>query len=190
MKFSGTLVISGLCLLTVLVILVACYYVIFAKSITTKNKSQGNESTPKSDTCFLATSEENAKPVVLRARNALPEIIDLKAYQWLAVIKWTYKAKDNGMPLKEEDDRMYELETILETYLEEKAVCFLMVSRTGNGYREWEYHTKNRDEFMKELNRAVSDKPKYPIEISFYEDPNWDSFKKILGSKNSLPESD
>jgi hypothetical protein len=78
---------------------------------------------------------------------------------------------------------MRELEDALEATLEKKQVCLQTASRTGNGRREWNYYTRSEERFMSALNRALGHLPPFPIEIRFYEEPDWDSFQDLLLSK-------
>ena len=43
------------------------------------------------------------------------------------------------------------------------------------------YYVADRDLFMTTLNDALRGHPRYPIEIEFYEDPEWDDFQRTLG---------
>ena len=74
---------------------------------------------------------------------------------------------------------MNEMEDALEAGVESRGYCVQAVTRTGNGTREWSYYIRDRDEFTGALNRALSGKPRLPIQISFYEDPSWEELVNV-----------
>jgi hypothetical protein len=128
----------------------------------------------------VAHFEEDEKPVILRSRSAMPVSPDPKDYPSLGVITWTYDGQDSGMPSTEENVRMSELEDILEAKLENKKVCIQTACRTGNGRREWNYYARSEEAFMAALNGALGHLPPFPIEIAFYDEPDWRSFRELL----------
>ena len=67
----------------------------------------------------------------------------------------------------------------IEAGVESRGYCVQAVTRTGNGLREWSYYIKDRDEFTEAFNRALSGKPRLPIQIDFYEDPNWEELVNV-----------
>lgn len=42
------------------------------------------------------------------------------------------------------------------------------------------YYIHDQEEFLALFNKALDGHPQYPIEINFYEDGEWDDFKKLL----------
>jgi Family of unknown function (DUF695) len=138
----------------------------------------------KADTqWWVASFEEDEQPVVVRARSTMPVTPDPKEYPRLAVITWNYDGVESGMPSTEENVRMSELEDILEARMEKKGICLQTASRTGCGHREWNYYARSEEQFMDALNRALGSLPPFPIEIAFYDDPDWQSFRDLLTSK-------
>ena len=138
----------------------------------------------KTDTqWWVAHFEEEEKPVVVRARSAMPVGLDPKDYPSLAVITWNYDGEESGMPSTEVNTRISELEDILEAKIEKKSICIQTASRTGCGRREWNYYARSEEQFMTALNRALGSLPPFPIEIAFYDEPDWRSFRDLLASK-------
>jgi hypothetical protein len=43
----------------------------------------------------------------------------------------------------------------------------------------------DRDVFMTNFNEALSGHPRYPLEINFYEDPDWSDLSKLLADFNN-----
>jgi hypothetical protein len=140
------------------------------------------EPAPKSDQWFVAHTDEDGKQVIIRARKTPPKPEEEKSYPWLAVISWKYRGEKSGMPSSVENQRMYALEDAIDAKMEKKGVCIQTASRTGNDRREWNYYAKNQDEFMAALNAALAGQPAFPIEIQFFEEPHWESFRALLAA--------
>lgn len=59
---------------------------------------------------------ENDRPVVFKFVDEWPEQSTREAYPWLTVVSWTYDGSaNNGMPARNVNDRMIQLERALET---------------------------------------------------------------------------
>ncbi len=113
-----------------------------------------------------------------------------KNLKWLTIISWKYDCKNNsGMPAEEENRNMIALEATVEEHLENDNLLRHAYSRTGNNLKELLYYIHDRDQFLEAFNKAMSDQPIYPIEITFYEDCEWEEFQKLLNDfSNSVNE--
>jgi hypothetical protein len=127
----------------------------------------------------LAEGERNGLPFILRYMSELPDTKTRANYGWLTVISWSYAVRGKGMPQAADNTRLNELEGIIHEKLEPAGHCILVISRTGNGQREWSYYIRDRDEFIAAFNDALADKPRFPIEITFYEDPQWSELRDL-----------
>ena len=127
----------------------------------------------------VAEGERNGLPLIVRFIAEMPDQETREAYRWLTVISWSYVPGERGMPSREDNQRMYDLEDALEASLESKGYCIQVISRTGDGTREWSYYIREREEFIDALNDALAKKPRFPIEINFYEDPAWSELQGV-----------
>lgn len=119
-------------------------------------------------------------PVIYKFVDEEPADAKRKALPWLTVISWKYDGSDNnGMPPKELNERMITLEDALESKVEKTDVCEHAISATGNNLKELIYYIRDRDQFIKALNAAFAGHDRYPIEINFYEDPEWKEFSQL-----------
>jgi hypothetical protein len=84
------------------------------------------------------------------------------------------------MPPDEINQRMLALEQSIEESVAKQDLCLHAYSRTGNHLKEFVYYISGREDFLAAFNNALQSHPRYPIEINFYEDPDWQDFKKIL----------
>lgn len=125
--------------------------------------------------------EEDGLTVIYRFVDEFPSQETRESFGWLTVISWKYdRTVRNGLPPEDTNKQMIALEQAIDG-LEEAALCRHAYSRTGNGIRELVYYTSARDRFIGAFNDALSEHPRYPIEINFYEDREWEDFEKICG---------
>ncbi len=124
---------------------------------------------------------ENGFPVILKFVNALPEKETMNKFPFLAAISWQYDGKNNnGMPDSITNEKMIILEDAIEAVSEPSEIFSHAYSRTGNNLKELVYYGTNQKDFMDLLNKTLVNHPKYPIEINFYNDPEWTEFKQLL----------
>jgi hypothetical protein len=125
---------------------------------------------------------EDGRPLIYSFDNNLPPDEVRQKLPWLTVISWRYDgAKNKGMPPKTENQRMINLEDAIENNLVgDDSILLRAYSRTGNNLKELVYYIKDRDKFLELFNQALSDHPRYPIEIKFYEDREWTEFRNLL----------
>ena len=130
---------------------------------------------------IVGESKEDGLPVIYKFVDEAPSQETRERFPWLTVISWKYdRSIRNGMPPEDTNKQMLALEHAVDE-LGEAALCRHAYSRTGNGLKELVYYIANRDEFMGAFNNALRKHPRYPIEIKFYEDREWDDFQKLRG---------
>ncbi|BFM16625.1 hypothetical protein R50073_28080 [Maricurvus nonylphenolicus] len=124
---------------------------------------------------------ENGSPVIYKFVNELPEETTRSNLSWLAVISWKYDgSSNNGMPLSDENQRMITLEDVIEDQIENDQVLRHVYSRTGNNLKELVYYINDQELFLESFNKALSNHPRYPVEINFYQDAEWEDFTRLL----------
>ena len=131
---------------------------------------------------IIAKYSEDSFPVVLKLVDEFPDEAVRSKFSWLTVISWKYDgSENNGMPLEEVNSGMIKLEETIEGSIETKGCCRHAYSRTGNNLKEFVYYIESKDEFLEVFNTALDSHPRYPIEINFYEDQQWEDFQRVLG---------
>lgn len=90
-------------------------------------------------------------------------------------ITWAF-VSHSGMPSKEESEQMKLLEDSITNTVEPAKQAFLMTIVTGNEVREWQFYTRDKAEFMALLNKALSGKPVFPIQLSSQDDSQWAAY--------------
>jgi len=132
------------------------------------------------ETWTVAKSSVKGIPVIYKFMNELPDEITRGKLPWLTVVSWKYDGStNNGMPTRDVNDGMIELEDSLEAIVGREAIYFDVYSATGNDLKEFVFYISYQAEFVENFNDAMSGKPRYPIEINFYEDKEWSDLAKL-----------
>jgi hypothetical protein len=130
---------------------------------------------------IIARTYEDGFPLIFKLVDELPDEQTRSALPWLTAITWEYDgAANNGMPSESVLEKMKALEKAIEEKLSAPGFCHHAYSRTGNGLKVLTYYVSDQDQFMEGLNSVLNDHPRYPIEIDFHEDADWDVFQKLL----------
>lgn len=136
------------------------------------------------DTFFTATGEEDGKPLIFRGQLSVPDGVKEEDFPYLLSVSWSYApANDGGMPDGPTNDRQIELEDALE-HLEQGGSCHLMLVVTGNGRKEWHWYAKNSDQWIGELNSALSGISPFPIEIEVAYQADWSLYHNFMAGMN------
>ena len=133
------------------------------------------------DTWTVGNAKINGMPVVYKFLSQLPNNKEREKLSWLTVVSWKYDGStNNGMPPQDTNDSMVVLENALEKINGDGQIYEMAYTATGNGLKEFVYYISDRDKFMEKFNEALSGQPGYPLEINFYEDPDWSDLSKLL----------
>ena len=99
---------------------------------------------------------------------------------WLVVISWDYSGSSvNGMPGKDSYEQIRTLKKALSSKFEGKQDRHWTYNRTGNDLFEMAFYIDDRERFINELNSTLQDHPRYPIQINFYKDEEWQDFQVV-----------
>ena len=131
------------------------------------------------DEWSIATGTENGFPLIVRFRSTVPQGVQPEKYPELVTISWKYNPRANGMPESEDNAKLEELEDLLDKCVESKRQGFMMMAVTCNGTREWQWYSRDQNEFKELLNAAVLGKPPFPIQISCAQDKDWAAYRAI-----------
>ena len=123
---------------------------------------------------LIGSIEEDGLPVIWRFIDRTPSPQEREQLQWLTIISWKYDREvRNGMPPEAVNEQMIALEDAIEGGVVAEGFCYVLSSRTGNGLKELNYYINDRDAFIERFNASLDGHPRYPIEITFYHDPEW-----------------
>ena len=129
----------------------------------------------------VGKAKRNGKPVIYKLISELPAPELREKLPWLTVLAWKYDgSQHNGMPPEAINQRMIKLEDQLETIAGKGQLYIDVYTSTGNDLKEFVFHISDRDLFMRQLNLALKGQPRYPLDITFYQDPNWADVANLL----------
>jgi hypothetical protein len=130
---------------------------------------------------FGRTTEEGLPVLYKLLVSELPPATAAAKLPWLTIVSWDYDGSgNNGMPPEAVNERMMALEEIISTQLERDGMLLQTYSRTGNNLKAFYYYINDRDSFLEAFNAALEGHDRYPIEITFYEDPQWQDLQEVL----------
>ncbi len=135
---------------------------------------------------IVAEGQQNGQRVIWKFLGEMPPEQARAGMDVLTVILWKYDgAANQGLPSAAERERMNALEDAVD--LIEAGILQPAFSRTGNNVKELAYYIGDRKRFLASLNQVLRSHPRYPIEISFYEDPQWRELEQFI---DGVPRSD
>jgi len=132
------------------------------------------------DDWMLAKRATGQTELIVRMRSSLPSDADQELFSTLIIITWVYEGNEFGMPVTDDHLLMQALEDALEHGTERREVAYQALALTGNGKKEWRYYSKDSDTFLGSLNDDLVGHPRYPIEITSFQDPDWTALREYL----------
>jgi hypothetical protein len=137
---------------------------------------------------IVAEGQEHGHRVIWKFLGEMPSGQARAGLDVLTVISWKYDgAANEGLPSAAERERMNALEDAVD--LIEAGILQPAFSRTGNNVKELAYYIGDRKRFLASLNQVLRSHPRYPIEISFYEDPQWRELEQFIDGVQSSDEN-
>lgn len=128
----------------------------------------------------IVRTEKDGKPILWTYVPEMPTEKDRLASPWLTVLRWEYDgARNNGMPDEESNRAMLVVDDALGT-IERQKHCTVAYRRIGDGVREFVVYIADQERFLASLNDALADQPRFPMEITFYEDKDWSELKQLI----------
>jgi hypothetical protein len=126
-----------------------------------------------------AKNEARREHAVFRIRVAKPARKDIDHLTRAIVIKWAYQGP--GMPPDEVNQQQVAFEEAIDPLWSEGGSELMQVA-TGMGLKEWIFYARSSDAFMARLNSLLSGRPRYPIEVEFYDDPEWQMWSQTVST--------
>jgi hypothetical protein len=116
----------------------------------------------------------------------LPNSTTREDLPWVTTIEWRYPIRERGMPADALLDEMYKLESEVERGVASKNLCRLVITRTGNGLREWTYYAKDRKVAEVDIANIVKSFPD-TVRISVRREPEWTTLREVLSNIQDRP---
>ena len=96
------------------------------------------------------------------------------------VIEWEYA--EDGLPDQEALEQIHAFEQQITGLNNPTGNSIKVHIIRGSGLSELCYYVRDYDTFMRELNGALASSPKLPIQIEFFQDPEWQYRSSIISN--------
>ena len=128
----------------------------------------------------LAEGEFKSRRLLIRSREFSAEF-DRSEFPIRLNVFWRMEEPhEDGLPSESEFLKLEAFENRIADAVEVDNQSVLSVLLTCNGEREFVFHTRDRDEFLRRLTAMPQEEDRYPIEINSYDDPEWDYDKSVI----------
>lgn len=117
-----------------------------------------------------AMNEATSEAAVIRIRIDRPA--GSFALRTAVEISWPFISQSH-FPPSEVHERMVEFEEAIDELTSENGHTELVQVSTGHGVKEWLFYSQDRARFMDRMNELLHGHSMFPLEIKFYEDPEW-----------------
>ena len=84
--------------------------------------------------------------------------------------------RENGLPVKEESSRIYELEDLIESTLTGRCDCVLAGKIWTGGFRKLYFYCAKADALGRALQDVADSLKPYEVNLSSFQDPEWSSY--------------
>lgn len=125
--------------------------------------------------------KKDKKILIARIRIQKPDYSDIDQYKEAVVIGWSWNSQDDNLkPPDDVNEKQLVFERALDDLTGDNNLSYLIQVTTGLGHKEWVFYTKDKDEFMQIFNSLLEGYEKFPIDIKFYNDPDWKIWTEYL----------
>ncbi len=132
------------------------------------------------DTWFTGEGENNGRPIIIRGRQHLKNLMMSERFSSLVEVIWNYKpTNDSALPTPDENVKMGEFEDKFVEVLEADLQSVLTLVYTHNGQRTWILYTQSAEEFEKRFS-DIQENLKLSLAIEKDTDPDWTLYRGIL----------
>jgi hypothetical protein len=115
---------------------------------------------------------------IFRVRTDKPDDPRIAEFATCVRIQWPYEG-EVGLPSKADAEWMDLFESRLVDLIYGEGLSYLMLVTTGFNVKEWLFYTTGHEAFMQRFNDLVADLPRFPLEIAFIADPQWEQWESI-----------
>jgi hypothetical protein len=136
------------------------------------------------DTYFMATGQENSKPLIFRSITAVPAGIREADLPIRMTISWQYQPSADGMPDSDVNQAQNEFEDALVP-LDVNDIGRQVLVVAGNNQKIWYWYVKNADEWKAQVDEIIARGRSYPIKIVQTYEPDWSLYRNFLSEVKS-----
>ena len=122
------------------------------------------------------TAPEGA--ALFRVRTDKPVDPRIAEFATCVRVQWPYEG-EAGLPSKPDQEWMDLFESRIVALVYGEGLSYLMLVTTGFNVKEWLFYTPGHEAFMQRFNDLLADLPRFPLEIAFIADPQWEQWESI-----------
>lgn len=127
---------------------------------------------------YPAESNESGRTIIVTTRSDIEKFRDNPRFKYRLTVALPYKPCPDGMPSDADAEIMEQVTDALDNVFRKDPVAVLTEISTGDGRREWVFHTLSLHIFSKKINEAMSSLPLLPLEFEVVEDPDWEDYSE------------
>ena len=134
------------------------------------------------DIWMIKQGQKGGLQLFVRLRKSRPKNIKAGDFHHLRGISWEYNPRDeSGLPNSSVLKEMRRFEELLDS-VESSGAAYLMAIVTGDGAREWLWYSRDAQEMMNHVNRALTSQKPFPIKFIREDDPTWSTYEHWLNA--------
>ncbi|MFZ5443262.1 MAG: DUF695 domain-containing protein [Myxococcota bacterium] len=128
----------------------------------------------------ISERESDAVAFMVRWRQ-VPAGVARRQWPTLLHIVWENRFSNrDGFPVEREQEAMGTFELRLGEAVERDGLAVMSLALTGEGKREYLFHTRDVAEFSRRLHEMPQEEQRYPIILRKAEDPEWRAFDEVF----------
>ncbi len=124
--------------------------------------------------------DENGAIVILNARLDLQEFKESGKMKYCISISYPYEAIQKGMPEKEDEEIISQVDQLLRRAMEKDKLAILSSSSLGAGEKHWVFYARTEKVFFERLNEVLEPLPLLPLKFECVIDPEWEEYAEML----------
>ncbi len=125
---------------------------------------------------FVADTENEGKPLIVRGRLFLDALRQSGEFPTRIALVWEYGGDIKGLPTEKETQALDLLNEQLREALEEKRVAILTAIFIGNRTARYEYYGISVERFAPIVDETFAQYPALPFRIGAKSDPEWNNY--------------
>ncbi len=128
---------------------------------------------------------DNGLMIMVTGRKDVGKFRTNPRFKYRVEVSMPYGADSTGMPDTATTELIGEATEALEVTFDADPVAVMTGIFTGDGRRDWIFYTLSLNIFGRKLNEALAPLPELPLEISAYEDPDWEAYDEMAAAEVS-----
>lgn len=125
-------------------------------------------------------SDDNGAVIIVNGRLDLEKFRSTGKLKHRIEIRLPYEADEKGMPTRQAEKIIAEVESLLRPKMERDKLAILTGNHLGGGTKYWVFYARTDQVFFERLNEALESLPLLPLEFDNELDPTWSEYCDML----------